>query len=848
MLRRAMTVPRPNPAGRFNPEALFRPSSVAVFGAETERGAQILANLSMGGFKGRIEVAARAADITAGTNLAVLALPPDQVLPALAALPARGCFAAIVPGAVEGGVDALAAASRRSGVRTLGPHSFGIAVGAIGLNATLAHLPPPAGRVALVSQSAALTRAVIDWAAPNGIGFSQIVGIGGNGDIGYGLTLDWLSRDPGTGTIVLDIRRLKDHRVFLSAARAAARLRTVVAIRAGGRLLDPTGGADLTFEAALRRAGVLAVSRLEDVLAAAETLSRARPVRSETLAIVGNALGPERLAADAVLRHGLRLPEEAPGRVATVPPNQPAALIAAAEAEMARPEVGGVLVVHAPAGPRDEETMERLIGLAKGQRMPLLVCAMGETTGALHRMRLAQAGVPVFAGPEQAVRGFVHLVQDRRNRAAARELPPSTVLALAPDRAAVRRLFAAVRAADRSALMQDEALQVLAAYGIPVTDCRVVGNPEDAAAAASLLGFPAVLKLRQSVEPAARPASGLSLDLNDPVEVAAAARVLTGRAARRGVTPDLLVQRQVARARELAVRVVDDATFGPTIRFGQGGTSPEDGRAVAIDLPPLNLALAQAMIGRSRVGAQLDSALRDRPAAQRAQVAEVLVRISQLVVDFPEIAALEAGSLFADAQGVVAADAWIALRPTDAPPVRLAIAPYPAELLERWDARGERFTIRPIRPEDAEQHGAFFRRLSPEDIRYRFFSAVRELSAEQMARLTQVDYDREMAFVAEREATGETVGVSRLVCEPDGRTGEFAVIVQADMKGRGLASHLMRRLIAWAATRGLSEVVGQVLADNAPMLAFVRHLGFTVRRMPEDPEVMEARLALPPPG
>ncbi|MBN8899895.1 MAG: GNAT family N-acetyltransferase, partial [Rhodospirillales bacterium] len=229
-------------------------------------------------------------------------------------------------------------------------------------------------------------------------------------------------------------------------------------------------------------------------------------------------------------------------------------------------------------------------------------------------------------------------------------------------------------------------------------------------------------------------------------------------------------------------------------------------------------------------------------------VAEVLVRISQLVVDFPEIAALEAGSLFADAQGVVAADAWIALRPTDAPPVRLAIAPYPAELLERWDARGERFTIRPIRPEDAEQHGAFFRRLSPEDIRYRFFSAVRELSAEQMARLTQVDYDREMAFVAEREATGETVGVSRLVCEPDGRTGEFAVIVQADMKGRGLASHLMRRLIAWAATRGLSEVVGQVLADNAPMLAFVRHLGFTVRRMPEDPEVMEARLALPPPG
>ncbi|MBN8872389.1 MAG: bifunctional acetate--CoA ligase family protein/GNAT family N-acetyltransferase [Rhodospirillales bacterium] len=840
-----MTVPRPNPAGRFNPEALFRPESVAVFGAETERGAQILANLSMGGFKGRIEVAPRAADVTTGTHLAVLALPPDQVLGTLSELPARGCFAAIVPGAVEGGVEALAAACRQSGVRALGPHSFGTAVSAIGLNATLAHLPAPPGRVALVSQSAALTRAVIDWAAPNGIGFSQIVGIGGNGDIGFGLTLDWLSRDPGTGTIVLDIRRLKDHRVFLSAARAAARLRTVVAIRAGGRLLDPSGGADLTFEAALRRAGVLAVTRLEDVLAAAETLSRARPVRTETLAIVGNALGPGRLAADAVLRHGLRLPEHLQEGVVTIPPGQPDALATTAAAEMARPEVGGVLVVHAPAGPRDEETMERLIGIAKGQRTPLLVCAMGETTGALHRIRLAQAGLPVFSGPEQAVRGFVHLVQDRRNRAAARELPPRTVLALAPDRTAVSRLFAAVRASGRLALMQDEALQVLAAYGIPVTAGRVVGSPEDAAAAATLLGFPAVLKLRQAVQPAARPASGLSLDLNDAAEVAAAARVLAGRAARRGVTADLLVQPQVGRARELAIRVADDPTFGPTIRFGQGGTTPEDGRAVAIDLPPLNLTLAQAMIGRSRAGAQLESALRDRPAAQRGQVAEVLVRISQLVVDFPEIAGLEAGSLFADAQGVVAADAWIALRPAGAPGVRLAIAPYPAELIEHWEAKGERFTIRPIRPEDAEQHGAFFKRLSPEDIRYRFFSAIRELSAEQMARLTQVDYDREMAFVAIHEATGDTVGISRLVCELDQRTGEFAVIVQADMKGRGLARHLMRRLIAWATAHGLSEVVGQVLADNAPMLAFVRHLGFTVRRMPEDPEVMEARLSLP---
>ncbi|MDR3538314.1 MAG: acetate--CoA ligase family protein, partial [Acetobacteraceae bacterium] len=594
-----MTIPRLNPAGRFAATALFRPESVAVFGGDTAAGAQVLANLTLGGFKGVIQAVGTPAEVTQGTHLAILAGPPDGIAATLAALPARGCFAAIVPGRITGSTEALRQAARASGVRTLGPHSFGLAVPAIGLNATRTHLPPPAGRLALVSQSAALCRTVIDWAAPNGVGFSHIVGIGGNADIGFALVLDWLSRDPGTGTIVLDIRLLKDHRAFLSAARAAARLRTVVAIRAGGRLADPSGAADLAFEAALRRAGVLAVSRLEDVLAAAETLSRARAVRTEALAIVSNAIGPGRLAADAVLRHGLALPAALPEGMQVVPPDQEDQLVDAVLTQAALPEVGAVLVVHAPTGPNDAAMFARLAGESKTLRVPLLVCAMGETTGALHRARLVEAGLPVFAGPEQAVRGFVHLVQDRRNRAAARELPPNTVLALAPDSAAVRRRFARVRAAGRLALMQDEALEVLAAYGIPVVASRVVTAAEDAAAAAGLLGFPVVVKLRQDAAPADRPAFGLRLDLHDAADAAAAARLLLGGAQRRGEAATLLVQRQAGRARELAIRVADDATFGPTISFGQGGTLPENGRAVAVDLPPLNLPLAQALIARS---------------------------------------------------------------------------------------------------------------------------------------------------------------------------------------------------------------------------------------------------------
>jgi acetyltransferase len=832
-----MTVPRLNPAGRFNPDALFHPASVAVIGAGSEAGARMLANLAMSGFKGRVLPLASVAELDQAPQLAILAIPSAEVAPAMETLAAKGCFAVIVPGPADG----LAEATRRTGVRALGPHSFGLAVTRVGLNATLSHLAPPAGRLALVSQSAALCRAVIDWAGPNGVGFSHIIGIGANVDIGFGLALDWLSRDAGTGAILLDIRRIKDRRVFLSAARAVARLRPVVAMRPGGRLMDLDGGADLAFEAALRRSGVLSVTRIEDLLAAAETLSRAKPARGEALAIVTNSIGAGRLAADAALRHGMRL---APGDrgLLHVPT---AGLADCVTGLLTLPEVGGILAVHTPTGPADEPAILALAGLAKGMRLPLLVCAMGETTGALHRSHLVEAGLPVFDTPEQAVQGFLHLLQDRRNRAAARELPASAVLSIAPDRTGVRRVFDQVRRAERLALMQDEALDVLGLYGIPVVPTRAVTGPEDAAAAAAVLGYPTVVKLRQAVPPTERSSGGLALDLHHAAETTTAARLLAARAQRRQEpNGGLIVQRQVGRARELAIRVTDDPTFGPTIAFGAGGTSVGAEADVAMDLPPLNLPLAHALIGRSRTGALLGHALRDRPAANEAAVAETLVRISQMIVDFPEIAALEVTSLFVDGRGVLAADAWLRLRRSDEAPGRLAIPPYPVELIEHWAARGERLIIRPIRPEDAEAHGVFFSHLSPQDIRYRFFSAIRELSGEQMARLTQVDYDREMAFVAVREATAETVGVARLVCEADGRSGEFAVIVQADMKGKGLASRLMRRLIDWGRMRGLGEIVGQVLADNAPMLAFVRHLGFSVRRMPDEPEVMEVRLSL----
>jgi len=835
MLHRTMTVPRLSTSGRFDPASLFSPKSIAVIGMESEASAQIFANLSMGNFKGDIHALRDASELPNGVDLAVLAVEPDQIGPSMTVMAQKNCFAAIVPGSA----DDLRAHANRTGVRVLGPHSFGLSVPKLGLNATRSHIAPPAGRLALVSQSSALSRTVIDWAEPNGVGFSHIVGVGGNQDIGYGMVLDWLSRDPGTGAILLDIRRIKNHRLFLSAARAAAKLRPVVAIRPGLRLLDEDGDAELKFEAALRRAGVLYVKRLEDLLSAAETLSRAKPVRCDTLAIVSTAIDPGRLAADSALRIGLHLYADE----TTDKPTPSAELASAAFAMAARTGVGGVLVVHAPLGAGDGDAIAGLLQKHPEQRAPILVCVMGETTGAIHRSTLAHAGLPVFATPDQAVRGFEDLVMDRRNRAAARELPENTILSLAPDQAWVRGIFAATRAAGGLCLTQDKALDVLAAYGIPTIPTRFAAGPEDVVAAADLLGYPAVVKLRDAGAPADRLSGSVMFDLQNPVQVVSAARFLSDRAQRQGVATELLVQRHAGRGRELAIRVSDDTTFGPTIAFSPGGTSP-DPTDLAVDLPPLNLSLAHGLIRRSRTGARLETALRDRPSANTDAVAETLVRISQLIVDFPEIAVLQVPSLFADSRGVMAADAWLQLRGPEEVAPRLAIAPYPVELVEQRLFGGEPMTIRPIRPEDATAHTGFFSRLSPQDIRFRFFSAMRELSPEQTVRLTQVDYDREMAFIAVRDSTGETVGVSRLACDSDGRSGEFAVIVQADMKGRGLASHLMRRLTDWARMQGLTTVVGQVLADNHPMLSFVRHLGFTVHRMPDDPEVMEATLVL----
>ena len=754
-----MTTPR---AKRPYIERLLTPASVSVLGANTHDGIRVLANLDAGGFAGQT-----GAEVP---DLAIITSAGAQAARELAELGARGGTAAVLTGHLA---DAGRLA-RAAGVRVLGPSSFGVAVPRLGLNASLCHMPVPAGHIALVTQSASLARIVVDWAGPNGVGFSHVVGIGGNADVGFGAVLDFLARDPETRLILLDIRRVRDRRAFISAARAASRLRPVVALRPGGLLLDPSGQADAVFAAALNRAGVFVVEQLEAFLAAAETFSRARPLRGETMAVVTNAIGPGRLAADAALRAGIRLavlPQDAQQTLtASLPADLTQGLVYAGSAAPtdvasiaamvgAVPEVGGVLVLLSPTGPGDAAAVESVVAAAHTAKLPVLTCVMGETTGAAHRRRMAEAGLPAFATPELAVQAFGHLLRDRAARLAARELPPGRVLAVDPDRAAAARIVAAARAQGRASLDRAESLALLACYGLSS------GAPYGPQA---------------------------------------------------------------------TIRVHDDATFGPAIAF-----APLPDGAAVYDLPPLNLPLALALAaGAGLPGAGLPDA------GLRAAAADALVRVSQLLVDEPAIASLgiDCLSLGQDGQAA-AADAAIRLRPAGER-AALAISPYPEELAHDWYSHGQAFRIRPIRPEDAEAHAAMVRRIPAEDLRYRFFSAVRQVAPEQMARLTQIDYDREMAFLAVRVADQASVGVARLVCETVGGAGEFAIVVEPDGKGLGLARHLMDCLIAWARTRGVPEITGQVLADNQPMLGFVRHLGFSLRHLPDESDVVQAVLML----
>jgi acetyltransferase len=871
-----------------NLEHLFRPRSIAVIGAsETPRtvGATVLHNVIEAGFSGPIlpvnpkyrELAgikayATVADLPEAPQLAVICTPPATVPTLIGELGNRGTKAAIVITAGLGTVkdsqgvtlkEAMLAAARPHLLRILGPNCVGLLVPGAGLNASFAHTGALPGKLAFVSQSGALVTAVLDRAKSRGVGFAKFVSLGDSGDVDCGDVLDYLASDPETHAILLYVEAIASARKFMSAARAAARNKPVLIVKAGRApegaraVLSHTGalaGSDDVYDAAIRRAGMLRVASTDDLFDAVETLARARPLAGGRLTIMTNGGGPGVMATDALAGTPARLAplsKETLSRLdAVLPPTwsrgNPVDIIGdapveryvqTAEALLDEPQSDAVLFLHAPTAIVPSADIAAAVApVFRKTRRNVLACWLGGDAVSDAKKMFEEAGIPSYDTPEDAVRAFVHILQYRRNQDLLMEIPASRSAEFVHDRTKARAVIEAALADSRAVLSEPEAKAVLAAYSIPVVETRIATTVDEAVNVAQDLGFPLALKILSPDISHKSDVGGVALDLETAEAVEDAAKAMWERlqqkrpdARLQGFTVQTMVRRP--HAAELIVGVTTDPAFGPVVLFGQGGTAVEVIADRAVGLPPLNTVLAGDLIARTRVS-RLLAGYRDRPSGDIGAICRTLLQLSHLIADLPEIVELDINPLLADEQGVIALDTRMAIARSDTTGVdRFAIRPYPEELEEWIDWQGRKVLLRPIRPEDGAQHVEFFDALDPDDIRFRVFIPIRELPRSQLARLTQIDYDREMAFIAacEREpGRFETLGVARGIADPDNVVAEFAIIVRSDLKGQGLGPILFRKLIDYCRNRGTRELVGEALTDNKRVIGLVRRFGGAV--------------------
>jgi acetyltransferase len=894
-------------------DKVMRPRSVVLVGASPREGSlgrHLLRNLRDGGFEGPIGlVNPRYREIDGMACLPSLdALPqvpdlmictaPPQAVPGLLDQAGRlGVAGAVVitaglghgPGSL--GEEARLAA-RAHGLRLIGPNCLGLMTPSAKLNASFASRTPQAGDLALVSQSGAIAAGLIEWAASRNIGFSSIVSLGDKADVDFGDCLDFFALDRNTRAILLYIESIGDARKFLTAARAAARVKPVVVVKSGRHAAGAkaaathTGalaGSDAVYEAVFRRAGLLRVLDLDELFAAAETLSRRPRLVGPRLSVLTNGGGVGVLAVDRLADLGGTLATLTPETLAALDAVLPATwskgnpvdIIGDADAvrygkslEILLEDKGtdAVLVLNVPTAlASPSEAAHATADAVEGHRKlhqrgkPVFAAWIGEPEVAADRFEAAM--IPHYATGADAVQGFMHLVRHAAAQEALLETPERMPEEERPDPARVRAIVSKVLDEKRAWLDPIEVGELLTLYGIPNAAAQLARDPEEAAEIAAPMleaGTPVAVKILSPDIVHKSDVGGVRLDLASRQAVREAAQGILERAG--SLRPDaritgVIVQPMIrkAKARELIAGVADDPTFGPVIVFGRGGTAVEVINDKAIGLPPLDMKLARDLIAGTRVSRIL-KAYRDVPAADGTAVAQVLVKLSQLVEDLPEVLELDINPLLADETGVIAVDARVRVGPVAARAIgsrwhpRLSIRPYPRE----WEREsqlpdGTAIHIRPVRPEDEPLFRAFLGKVTAHDLRLRFFSAVKDFDHGFIARLTQLDYARAIAFIAVDAQSGEMLGVVRLHADANHRTGEYAIMVRSDLKGHGLGWTLMRLMIDWAQAEGMHQVTGQVLAQNVTMLAMCEKLGFRAVRDPDDAEVRVVTLELSAP-
>ncbi len=890
-----------------NLDRVLAPRSVAVIGA-SERpgsvGAVVMRNIIDGGFEGPVwpvnpkhdtlhglACAKRVQDLTDIPDLAVIVTPARSVPGIVASLGKFGCKAAcvITAGLTEanGLRQKMLDAAKPHLMRIIGPNTVGLIVPPVKLNASFAHMAPEPGRIALLSQSGAIVTTLIDWASEHGVGFSQVVSLGDMADVDAGDYLDLLGLDVNTRAILVYLESIPQARKFLSAARATSRLKPVIAIKAGRSELAAkaaathTGalsGADDVVEAALERSGVLRVRGLAEMFAAAETVSRFRPLKRARLGIVTNGGGAGVLAVDRLMEGSGELATLSPetlrkldrslpenwsrGNPVDIIGDAPAErYVAALEGVAADRNVDVILVMNCPtalASPSEAaEAVAARVENGLLNRKPVLSCWLGGPNARSAQQILRRSGVASYSTPAAATGAVGHLTDWGRAQAALLHVPDRKVeeaLRHTPSGARRRAMevIGAVAEDRRRILTEPEAKRILAAYGIPVPALELARTPDDVRlAAAGLLqehGRVVVKLLSRDVSHKSD-IGGVVLNVETPRQAEDAARAIAERLAKaqpKARLDGFSVQPMIRRpgSQELIVGVSHDPIFGPVILFGAGGVAVEVLRDTAIGLPPLDASLAGDLIAKTRIS-QILAGFRDHPAADVAALRGVIVAVSHMIEDLPCLRGVDINPLVADAAGVIALDARIEIDPDDlartGPNPDLAIRPYPADWRREVALKDGRYTVRPVRPADALLYTAFFEKLDPNDVRLRFMAPMRQLPEEMALRFTQLDYDRDMAFVA-IAPDGSLAGVSRLSCTPAHDEAEYALLVRSDLHGRGLGTVLMTQLIDYARSDGIERLQGMVLAENEGMLGLIQRLGFKARLDPEDRGVMNTWL------
>ena len=880
---------------------LFSPDTIAVFAGQwddpatqTPQAQTLLTFLRAQRFSGNlifldIQTKGTLADLAqTRADLAIIALPHEDVAAALDLAGRIKCRAAVV---ISTGINATLAAelnqlARHHGMYLLGPNCLGFQRPRTGLNASVAGPMATPGPLALVSQSGALTSSILDWASQNAVGFSTVVSLGPNTSVDIAQVLDFLASDQQTHSIVVYLEGISNSRRFMSALRAAANAKPVVVLKAGRKTAGNKAarthsgaivGSDDVFDAALRRAGAVRVRSFVALFSAAKCLaSRYRPV-GRRLAIITNGGGPGVLAADWISEINLQLGQLNDATSNALKPLLPAQASLcdlidlseeatpehyrlAMDAASKEKDIDGILVIHSPKTGCDAAAVAKALAEFKNRvSKPLLTCWMGDASVGEARGALNAAMIPTFRTPEAAVGAFGNIASFYQNQLLLQQTPPPLSTLAKPDIDGARLLIESVLAERRNVLTEMESKALLSAFHIPVTKTILARNANEAMMIATQLGFPVALKIDSPDITHKSDVNGVALNVMNAIgvrdtynDMMQAVKRNQPNARINGVTIQNMARHR--RGREIYIGLVTDDPFGPVIAFGAGGTMIELMNDRAMELPPLNQFLARSLIERARVSETLGE-WRGASAVDMDALEHVLLRVSEMVCELPQLREMDINPIIVDESGAVAVDARVVI--DNIQPAHggrsnqynhLAILPYPARHEQVWPMRGgEQYTIRPIHPDDADMLQTLVRSLSAESRYFRFVSSLHELPPAMLSRFTLIDYDREMALVAvytERKAgedgemveTSRIVGVSRYITNPDSSSCEFSLVVADDFGGRGLGSRLMLSIMDVAREKGLTEIVGLVLTNNPGMLKLMKSLGFSIKAYADDPD------------